>query len=345
MSTTRRVTLSVRRSWGRWVIPAAILVALLVGLWRLALQVGQSLAAQSIPFGFEFLQDVSGFQISESLIAFDDQSTVAQALLVGMLNTVKVSLPGIVAATTIGWMVGVGRISNNPLIRFYARLYVDCLRNIPLLLQVLAWYFVVTQTLPNNEHPAHWGDHVFLSQSGLFFPGYVWQEASGLWGWEWPDASGFRITGGWFVSPEFMALWLALSTYTGAYLAEIVRAGLASVSVGQRQAAMSLGLKPRDVVHAIVMPQAIRFMIPPGANQWLNLIKNSSLAVAVGYPDLMSVSNTTLNQTGRALECVLLTMAVYLLLSLITAVLAHWMNRRSLQWSEPDGLPLTVYQP
>ena len=311
-----------------WVGVLGLLVLLIVWFRHL----GAVLAAQSIPFGFGFLSDASGFQISESLLPFDDTSSVAHALLVGLLNTLKVCVPAIVLSLLAGLLVGLGTTLR--MSRLWAPLqlalqaYVNVVRGLPLLLQLMVWYFLITQALPEQAQILFPFEHVVLGKSGLFVPGYVWLGDGQGWVVELPDTSGFSVTGGWFFSPEWIALLAGLSTYTSAYIAEITRAGIESVSVAQTQAGLALGLRPLQVTRFIVMPQALRFMIPPATNQCLNLIKNSSLAVAIGYPELMSVANTTMNQTGRAVECTLIVMLVYLSLSLFTAWLSRRFNRR-----------------
>ena len=231
-------------------------------------------------------------------------------------------MPGIVLATVLGTLLGLGRLSRNALLRWLATGYVELLRNVPLLVQLLMWYFALTELLPVSSEALQLAPGLFLSKSGLAFP---WPTSSGI---EWPEAGAFNVAGGGSVTPEFLCVWMGLSTYTAAFVAEIVRAGIQSVSAGQVQAAWSVGLTPRQTLRHIVMPQALRVIVPSMTNQYLNLTKNSSLAVAIGYPDLVSVANTALNQTGRAFECIAVIMSVYLALSLATSALMNRYNAR-----------------
>ena len=332
-----------QRSRQAWLSCFLAIAFLLLGLLTL-IHIRDVLRAQSLPFGFEFLWDASGFQVSESWLPFDDESTVAFAFVVGLINTIKVCVPAIGLAGFIGLTFGtwlawpVAQVS--PWFKSIPRLYVDALRNVPLLLQLLAWYFVISSWLPNNDTPLVWFNSLYLSKSGFNMPGWVLSTVDGELLWEVPERTAFAVVGGWNMSPEFLALSVALATYTGAYLAEVTRAGILSVASGQWQAALALGMNPLAAMRWVMFPQALRFMIPPATNQCMNLIKNSSLAVAVGYPDLMSISNTTLNQTGRAIECVLLVMGVYLCMSLLTAWVSHRFNLNSLH--SQHNVPLAL---
>ncbi len=336
-----------------------------------------------ISTGFRFWNQTAGFDIAQTLIPYEMTSTYGRAFWVGLVNTLVVSAVGIVLATLIGFIVGVARLSRNWLIAKLAAAYVDLLRNIPLLLQILFWYFGVLATLPGVRQSLSFGEAVFLSNRGLYAPalvaepGFGWVVAAfvlglagavgiarwakrrqdrtgeqfpifrvavglllgppllvalvtGLpWSWEYPELRGFNFSGGIRMLPEFVALLLALTLYTAAFIAEIVRAGIQSVSRGQTEAAYALGLRPRQTTRLIIIPQALRVIVPPLTSQYLNLTKNSSLAVAIGYPDLVSVfTGTVLNQTGQAVEVIAITMLVYLTISLLISMFMNWYNRR-----------------
>lgn len=280
---------------------------------------------------FAFLNKPGGFALSEGWLVVNGLNPYWQVFLSGLLNTLKVAFPAAFLALLLGLLSGVGQGAANPAWRGVARLHVDVFRNTPLLVQLLGWYFAITALLPLAHTP--WALHggVYLSKSGLALPALQW---SGSW-FEpvlvWPVVGRFSVEGGWVLSPEFLAVWLALSVYTSAYVAGVVQAGLASVPQGQRQAALALGLRPVQAFTQVVLPQAFRAMVPPLANQWLNLLKNASLGVVVGYPELVSVSNTALNQSGRVVECVLLVMVLYGALSLFSTGLLNAWNRRLLR--------------
>lgn len=337
---------------------------------------------RGIQSGFDFLRQTAGFDISESLVPFDSSEPYWHAFLIGVSNTLRVAVLGIVLATVIGTLLGVGRFSRNALVRALCSAYVECFRNIPILLQLLMWYLLFTQALPDVEGAWHWGP-AFLSKSGLNFPVPVWQathawvlaglllggvlagawrrwarrrfEATGvprsmvgvplLWvvagllgglalggpgtQFDLPIKGELAVENGGALTPEFLAVLVGLSVYTAAFIAEVVRAGVQSVSRGQGEAAAALGLNPAQQMRLVRLPQALRVIIPPLTNQYLNLTKNSSLAVAIGYPDVVSIANTALNQTGRAVECIAVIMAVYLCTSLGTSALMGWYNRRA----------------
>jgi general L-amino acid transport system permease protein len=283
---------------------------------------------RGIQGGFGFLLDPAGFDISESWIPFESSNSYAMAFAVGLVNTLRVCALSIITCTALGILLGLGRISPNPLIRFGCQVYVEIFRNIPLLIQLLIWYVLIVESLPDTQSPIHfyfWDYHFYLSKEGLSVPwftsepGKLFQSASFVDG---------NLSGGATLSPEFMALYTGLSLYTSAFASEVVRAGLLSVDKGQIEAGLSLGLKRWQITLLIILPKALRVIIPPMANQYLNLIKNSSLAVAIGYPDLVNISNTTLNQTGHAVECVLIIMLIYLAISLITSNLMNAYNKR-----------------
>lgn len=297
---------------------ALILAALAVAVALLAHRISGELQARGIRSGFVFLFEPAGFAIGESVFAFDSGQPYWLAFLAGLGNTLRVAVAGIVLASGLGLLLGAGRLSGNFLVRGLCRAYVETCRNIPLLLQLLTAYFLLAEYLPPAAEALQPLPGVFLSKSGLALP----------WAGEVPVRAGFGIEGGISLTPEFLAVLLALSCYTAAYLAEIVRAGILAVPRGQLAAAAALGLTPRQRFFAVVLPQALRLIVPPATNQYLNLTKNSSLAVVVGYPDLVSVANTSLNQTGQAIECIAILVAVYLALSFAAAALSGWFNAR-----------------
>lgn len=281
---------------------------------------------------FDFLQQPAGFDIGETgLLAFDAAQPLWRAMLVGLGNTLRVSLPALAVATLLGTAVALARRSASRPLRLAGGLFVDTVRNVPLLVQLLLCYFMLIEWLPDSGHALRLMPGVWLSKGGLAFP---WPAAwmGGLvedtaW-WSWPQQATFNVSGGGAVTPEYLAVALALSLYTAAFLAEVIRGGLASVPPALPEAAQTLGATPWQTTMRVVLPQALRAIVPAATNQYLNLIKNSSLAVAVGYPDLVSVSNTALNQTGQAVQCIVVMMSVYLSLSLLTSALMNRFNRR-----------------
>ncbi len=294
------------RAWCYQTILIGMLIVL-VG-WLLHNTLG-NMRMRGIQSGFDFLLDPAGFDIGESMFAFTSTQTYGSAFLVGLLNTLRVSCIAIVVCTLWGALLGIGRLSSNALARGLCYAYTELFRNIPLLLQLLMWYVVLVELMPDTETPLHFHDWVLLSKEGLTLP--------------WLLTEGLTLT------PEFLALTWGLSLYTSAFVAEVIRSGIQSVPLGQVEAALSIGLSPWQRLRLVVLPQALRLIVPPLTNQYLNAIKNSSLAVAIGYPDLVSISNTTLNQTGRAVECIAIVMAVYLTLSLLTASGMNYFNRRA----------------
>ncbi|MBF0167588.1 MAG: amino acid ABC transporter permease [Alphaproteobacteria bacterium] len=360
------------------VVGAVVLVG-----WYLISNTLANLAARNIATGFGFLGREAGFAIGESPIAFDPADSYAKAILVGLLNTLIVAVLGVALSTVIGTIVGIARLSGNWLVARLATLYVETLRNIPVLLQLLFWYALITEGLPAARQAFNPLPGVFLSNRGLKLPtpdwgGTEWAVLAALllsvlgamllarWarrrqaetgqsfpsGWAglglilslpllvWllggapvamqvPELKGFNFEGGTTVSPEFAALLTGLTLYTASFIAEIVRSGILAVSPGQTEAALALGLRRGQVLRLVVLPQALRVIIPPLTSQYLNLTKNSSLAVAIGYPDLVSVSNTTINQTGQAIEGVALLMAVYLAVSLGISVFMNWYDKKT----------------
>ena len=294
------------RAWCYQVALIGVLIVL-VG-WLLHNTLG-NMRMRGIQSGFDFLLDPAGFDIGESMFAFTSTQTYGAAFLVGLFNTLRVSCIAIVICTVWGTVLGIGRLSGNALARGLCYAYTELFRNIPLLLQLLMWYVVLVELMPDTETPLHFRDWVLLSKEGLALP--------------WLMAEGLTLT------PEFLALTWGLTLYTSAFVAEVIRSGIQSVPLGQVEAALSIGLSPWQRLRLVVLPQALRLIVPPLTNQYLNAIKNSSLAVAIGYPDLVSISNTTLNQTGRAVECIAIVMAVYLTLSLLTASGMNYFNRRA----------------
>ena len=341
-----------------------------------------NLEKQKIATGFSFLHKESSFEIGESPIPYSAANTYARALLVGILNTVKVAFIGIAITILLGTIIGMARLSTNWLLSKLAAIYIEVMQDIPILLQLFFWYAIFYETLPSPReaisptaglfmsnrgvaftvpegHPAH--IHMFLAfvagcgivylmrrwarkrqeRTGKIFPTFrvgiaiifglpflIWFGFGAPMGMNVPKLGGFNFEGGLTVSPEFIALLLGLVLYTAAFVAEVVRAGIQSVSKGQREAAMSIGLRPVPVLNLVILPQALRVIVPPLTSQMLNLTKNSSLAVAIGYPDFVSVANTTINQTGQSIEGVAIIMAVYLFFSLTTSAFMNWYNKR-----------------
>ncbi|MCS0501867.1 amino acid ABC transporter permease [Ancylobacter mangrovi] len=368
------------RSIGLQVI--ALIVVVVLG-WMFIDNARENLADQKIATGFGFLENTAGFGINQTLIPYTETSTYGRAFVVGLLNTILVAVVGIFLATIIGFMVGVGRLSKNFVVRALSTVYVEILRNLPPLFQILFWYLAVLSALPGPRQSISVFGEFFLSNRGIFAPRPVFGEGSGLVVWatgaailavvlinywsrarqeetgqrmpmlriglailiglplvalivtgfpisfDHPELKGFNFAGGIRIIPEFVALTVALATYTAAFIAENVRAGIQAVSHGQTEAAHSLGLRNGQTLRLVVIPQAMRVIIPPLTSQYLNLTKNSSLAVGIGYPDLVAVfAGTALNQTGQAIEIIAITMGVYLLLSIITSIIMNAYNKR-----------------
>ena len=311
-------------------VQVGLIVALAVLLGWLLSNTLANMRARGIQSGFGFLLDTAGFDIGESAIAFDSEQPYWRAFLVGLLNTLRVSVTGIVLCTLLGTLVGIGRVSGNALARGLCYAYTELFRNVPILLQLLMWYVLLMEWMPDADAPLQGWAGVFLSKGGLSLPWPSWDDAA--WTsrlmWEMPALVEGEVRGGLNVSPEFLAVTLGLTLYTSAFVAEVVRSGLQSIARGQLEAARSLGLSPWLTLRHVVLPQAMRVIVPPMTNQYLNLTKNSSLAVAIGYPDLVNISNTALNQTGRAVECIAIIMLIYLALSLLTSGLMNAYNRR-----------------
>ncbi len=351
-----------------------VIAALLLVMGWLVANVQSNLSRQNINSGFGFLSERAGFGINQTLIPYTEDDSFGRVLLVGLFNTLLVSVLGIILATIVGFVLGVARLSRNWLVSKLVSIYIEIFRNVPLLLQIMFWYFGVLRNLPSPRKAVSIGDSVFLSNRGIMVPA-VEATAGALWYvlaivlcgigfiWLWrraararlalgtemavwrpllaialvsfgvaglmagipatldvPSIKGFNFQGGTRVIPEFAALLLALSLYTAAFIAEIVRAGIQSVDKGQREAATALGLPESRALRLVVIPQALRVIIPPLTSQYLNLTKNSSLAVAIAYPDIVSVfAGTTLTQVGQAVEVISITMIVYLSLSLLTS--------------------------
>ena len=362
-----------------------VVVILVFGFFSYNAQV--NMENRGITFGYGYLSQESSFDVQFSLIEYDGSHSYFRAYLVGLLNTILVSVIGIVFATIIGVIVGIARLSNNYLIERTAAIYVEFFRNIPLLLQIFFWYFAALRALPLPEKAEPMFGVFFLTIKGFFIPAFIWnnldifiysviaaiiaiffvrayakkkQENQGT---QTPvllisiglliilpllsfllggvDASieipvieqlsktSFTYKGGLKLPPELISLALALSLYTATFIAECVRAGVQGVSKGQKEAAASIGLTPNQVLKLVVMPQALRIIIPPTTNQYLNLTKNSSLAAAIAYPDLVLVfAGTALMQTGRAIEIVSITMLTYLTLSITISIFMNWYNKK-----------------
>ena len=373
-------------TWGRrelrgllWqLLVVGIAVAVIGFLWSNTVT---NLSARRITTGFAFLGREAGMPIADSLLAYSPKDTYLWAFVVGVGNTLRVAVIGIVLATILGTLVGISRLSANWLLSRLAAVYVETLRDIPLLLQLLFWY-VLMQALPAARAAWRPIEGVFLSNRGLILPAipvgapqlwvigaaalglvvfYVirrwlilqqmrdgkpraaWPFAAALvlalpvtvsvllgvsWTIEWPQLRGFNFMGGLTLAPEYFALLIALVTYTSAFIAEIVRSGIQSVPRGQWDAANALGLRRSFMLRQIILPQALRVIVPPMTSQYLNLTKNSSLAVAIGYQDVVSIANTTLNQTGQAIEAIALIMAVFLTISLSISFFMNWYNAR-----------------
>ena len=367
------------RNAGFQILVIAIIVSLCTYLISNTLN---NLERQDIATGFSYLRLEASFGISESIINYTPSDSYGRALIVGLLNTIKISSLSIIISTIIGVMIGITALSGNPLVFIASRIYIDLFRNIPLLLQLAFWYAFLTASLPSARDawsPIH---GFYLSNRGFFFPildsdnllsffaialifssiatNIVmrwlrrYRNRSGrqipassiiifIWimffaaayvvsgspnEFDTPVLQGFNFSGGFRISPEFAAVLLGLTIYTSTFIAEIVRSGIEAVQKGQWEAAESLGLKRSFVLRFVILPQSLRVSVPPLTNQYLSLTKNSSLAMAVGYPDLVSVSNTTMNQTGQAIEAIAIFMSVYLLLSLFTSLFMNWFNSK-----------------
>lgn len=316
--------------WRGWGLQFLIVGVVLLALYGLASIVAAKMRGLGVEPGFGFLWQRAGFDIGDTLIAFDASDTYGRAFLVGLLNTVSVAVVSIIASLLLGGFLGLGQLARNRLLARLCEAYVELFRNVPLLLQVLIVYVLLIGRLP-LPHEAwsvfgDFGPDIWLSKSGLALPWPALTDAG--WVLERPVLGRFTFSGGAMLTPEFLAVAAALTLFTAAYIAEVVRGSVQAVSQRQTEAALALGLSDAQTLRFVIVPQALRSMIPPLANQLLNLIKNSSLAVAVGYPDLVAVADTTLNQSSHAVECIAIIMAVYLTLSLITAAfMGSWHSR------------------
>lgn len=367
--------------WRSIFAQAVVLFAIAALAVWLAHNAADALTRRHVASGFGFLGKTAGFSISQTLIDYSEEMSYGRTIWVGLLNTLLVSAISIVLSTVLGFVVGIGRLSSNWLVAKLCTVYVETLRNIPLLLQILFWYFGVLQALPPPRQSVALGKWLVLNNRGVSVPEVIFERGSwivvgalafglaasfALYRWarhrqlstghrpavwwampllivglpaaatfalghpfslSWPELTGFSYEGGLSLNPELAGMTVGLSIYTAAYIAEIVRAGLLSVARGQREAAEALGLKRGLSLRLVLVPQAMRVIIPPLASEYLSLTKNSSLAIAIGYPDLVSVfAGTVLNQTGQAIEILSITMGIYLALSLITSGLMNWYN-------------------
>ncbi|HEV7306593.1 ABC transporter permease subunit [Ensifer sp.] len=357
----------------------AIGTVLLVA-WVMFSTASANLAKQDIATGFGFLARQAGFVITETAIAYEPTDTIGRAILVGIANTVKVALLAAVFGTVLGLLVGIGRLSHNPVLSRLMLAYVEALRNVPLLLYLLLWYSLIISAFPPVKQAIEMLPGVFLSNSGLVMPalrfesGFAALVAAAIVGgiaaiavarvlgrrrvatgkeapiglyaplafllplalvalfadiavsWDVPELGRFRLSGGYHLRPEFVALLLGLTLSVSANVAEIVRAGIQAVSKGQWEAATALGLSRGRTLKLVILPQALRIIIPPLTNTYLTVFKNSSLAIAIGYPDLVMVSNTIMNQTGQAIEAIAIFMGVYLGLSILISLVMNWYN-------------------
>jgi len=306
------------------IVQGALLALLAVGALALWRNVEGALAARQIRSGFAFITEPAGFDIGEGLVPYTPRDSYLLAFAAGVANTLRVSLLGVVLATLLGTLIGVGRLSRNLLVRAGCTAYVEVLRNIPLIILLFGIYLVLTELLPDAMEPVVLGG-AYLSKGGLQVPLPSWDHG---WALERPEMGPFGVSGGLSLTPEFLALLLGLTLSTAASIAEIVRSGVLAVPNGQTEAAAALGLTPRQGTRLVLLPQALRIIVPPMTSQFLNLTKNSSLAVAIGYPDVVSIANTAINQNGQALECILLIMSVYLTVNLATALGMGWYGRR-----------------
>ena len=366
-----------------WLFQIITVIAVVSLGWFMFDNTQTNLQHRGITSGFGFLERSAGFGIAQHLIDYSEADSYARVFVIGLLNTLLVSVIGIILATLLGFIIGVARLSPNWMISKLATVYVEVFRNIPPLLQILFWYTAVFLTLPGPRQAHGYFDMFFVSSRGLNMPRAMpaegmtaflvsvliaivaivmmvrWAnkrfEATGqpfhkFWvglalllvipglsmlvfgspvHWELPQLKGFNFTGGWVLIPELISLTLALTIYTAASIAEIVRSGIKSVSPGQTEAARSLGLRPGPTLRKVIIPQALRVIIPPLTSQFLNLAKNSSLAAAIGYPEMVSLfAGTVLNQTGQAIEVIAITMSVYLAISISISLLMNWYNKR-----------------
>ena len=305
---------------------AGLAAAVALVAWYFVSNTATNLESRRIASGFAFLGREAGFEIGETtFIAYGAADSYLRALAVGLLNTFRVAAIGVVAATLLGALIGLARLSPNWLLGKLAAGYVEVIRNVPLLVQLFFWYAVIAENLPGPREALQPLPGVFLSNRGIVLPAIASWLPFAL---EMPRLEGFNFVGGSALTPEFAALVAGLVIYTAAFIAEIVRAGVLAVSRGQVEAAYAVGLTRRAALRHVILPQALRLVVPPMTSQYLNLTKNSSLAVAIGYPDLVSIANTTMNQTGQAIEGIAIIMAVYLTISLSISAFMNVYNRR-----------------
>lgn len=323
------MTSLARLSWSdprtRAIVWQIVVVAAVTAIVAtVAMQTAANLEVRGIASGFAYLGRAAGFEISPGPLSYSSRDTYARALAVGLVNTLRVALLGIIISSALGLLIGVARLSRIWVVSTLASSYVEALRNTPLLLQLLFWYSL-WQALPAPAGALRPLPDVFLCVRGLYLPGLAWRD--GLLALDRPVLIGFNFHGGTSISPEFAALLIGLSTCTAAFIAEIVRSGVLAVDRGQIEAAAALGLSRHRILRLVVLPQALRVIVPPTTSQFLNIAKNSSLAVAIGYPDVISVTNTTLNQTGQAIEAIAVAMVVYLAIGLCISVTMNRYNR------------------
>jgi general L-amino acid transport system permease protein len=365
-----------------WVFQIVVVGAVGFLAWYLVSNTVENLARQKIASGYHYLGREAGFEIGDTMIAYSPASTYARAIFVGMLNTIKVAVLGILLSTILGTMIGVGRLSPNWLLAKICECYVEIFRNVPLLLWLFLIYKLISEAFPGPRQAINVLDSFFLSNRGLYFPvpmadpSHKWMGAAFLIGivatffvkrwakrrqdatgqpfptirtaiglivglpvlvWlacgaplhvSWPALKGFNFEGGTVIQPEFTALLIGLVLYTSAFVAEIVRSGILALNKGQSEAAMAIGLSRGQVMRLVLLPQALRLIVPPMTSQYLNITKNSSLAIAIGFPDLVASVNVTINQTGQAIENILIIMAAYLSVSLSISAFMNWYNKR-----------------
>jgi general L-amino acid transport system permease protein len=359
------------------VIQVIILAIVISAIAFLGSNLVNNLERLNLTFGFNFLSRSASFSIAHPPIPYYTTDPYIRALLVGLLNSLRVMFFGIIFASILGITVGIGKLSNNWLVRKLAGVYVEVLRNTPLLLQLFFWYFAVFLRLPKIDRPLVIGNLFFLTNRGLDIPWFALSirtglalgcilacflvaiiawikrlqaieqgEASQPWLWlcgislitiillfgfgiDWvvPQLTQNSLQGGLNLSPEFATLLIGLSIYTAAFIAEVVRAGIQSVGKGQWEAAQALGLQPTAMMQLIIFPQALRVIIPPLTSEFLNLAKNSSLAIAIGYSDIYAIGNTIANQTGKSVEVLLVIMIAYLTINLLISLGMNRFNR------------------
>lgn len=355
------------------------LVAVAVVIVTLSLIVQTNLERLSVKSGYGFLWEKAPFELGESLIDYQAGDTYLRAFAVGVLNTLKVAVLGIVLSTVLGLFIALGQLSPSTVVARVCRLYIETARNVPLLMQLIFWYAFLTSSLPRVKQALSPVEGIYLSNRGLFLPALDFGGAGGsialaglaglgmalaLWLWKirsgsergiawafWglllgpavavfaiggasvsldvPVLKGFNFRGGMTLTPEFLALLLGLTIYTAAFNAEVIRGGILGVARGQTEAATALGLRKGQAMRLVVIPQALRIIIPPMSNNYLNLTKESSLAVAIGYPELVRVANVTLAETSQSIECISIIMLVFLTISLSTSLFLNWFNRRA----------------